>query len=534
MNANHKVRTYTIGSRGSLLALTQARFIKASLESLSPHKFEFHIVKTQGDQVLNLPLWQLEGKDFFTKELDEALLSKTVDLVVHSYKDLGSERPDGIEMGAITERAFCHDILLVRKETKQKIIAGEHTDALLVGTSAPRRIHNLEKYLPNFLPRKKDGSLHSVTTKILRGNVNTRIKKLQQGEYHAITLALAGLTRLSRDPDSAAQLKELLFGLDFMILPRTSFPGAAAQGALAIELRQSIDAEDGGELRRLLKQLEHPETAHCVSFERKIFKSFGGGCHLAIGIFCGQVAGHDVISVRGTHENKIVEDFYCNSPLPKWDGHHAFIGIHAKKSENTNTNYVYDSLMQTRSREHQLPDKAIVLVASSHAAPDATKINSEHLLFASGSKTMMTLAQQGHWVCGAADFGGEQELEALLNNPIFGFLALEKAAWPRSVLTHTESRSSFGKIIASYERTFLPPDAEVKVKIARCDAFYWSSYPQYAHYVKHFPEIKNRQHFCGLGKTYGEFQNNNIVATPLTGVQEFKDWLGGSRHADFT
>ncbi|HAZ12689.1 MAG: hydroxymethylbilane synthase [Bdellovibrionales bacterium GWA2_49_15] len=534
MNANHKVRTYTIGSRGSLLALTQARFIKGLLESMSPHKFEFNIIKTQGDQILNLPLWQLDGKDFFTKELDDAMLAKTVDLVVHSYKDLGSDRPDGIEMGAITERAFCHDILLVKQETKQKILNAAQTEALLVGTSAPRRIHNLEKYLPNFLPRKKDGSVHVVTTKVLRGNVNTRIKKLQQGEYDAITLALAGLTRLSRDPDSAAQLKELLVGLDFMILPRSYFPGAAAQGALAIEIRKTIDAEDGGELRRLLKQLEHAETAHCVRTERKIFKAFGGGCHLAIGIFCGQVAGHDVLSVRGTHNNKIVEDFYCNSPLPKWSGKNAFIGVHAKKKDNTEATYIYDSLMQVRPGEYQLPEKAILLVASSHAAPDKSKIKPEHLLFASGAKTMMTLASLGHWVCGAADFGGEQELEALLNNSIFALLAGPKTEWPRFALTHSQSKSSFGKIIPCYDRTFQAPDAEVKVNIAKCTAFFWSSYSQYAHYLKHFPEIQNRQHFCGLGKTYAEFQNNHVTATPLTGVQEFKDWIGGTRNVDFT
>ncbi|MBI2520992.1 MAG: hydroxymethylbilane synthase [Bdellovibrio sp.] len=533
MNAN-EVRTYTIGSRGSLLALTQARFIKASLESISPHKFEFNIIKTQGDQVVDRPLWQLEGKDFFTRELDEALLAKTVDLVVHSYKDLGSDRPAGIEMGAITERAFCHDILLVKKDTKQNIIEGTHSGTFLVGTSAPRRIHNLEKYLPSFLPRKKDGNSHVVTTKVLRGNVNTRIKKLQQGEYHAITLALAGLTRLSRDPDSAAQLRELLVALDFMILPRTYFPGAAAQGALAIELRQSIDAEDGGELRRLLKRLEHPETARCVGLERKIFKSFGGGCHLAIGIFCGHMAGRDVLSVRGTHEDKLVENFYCNTSLPKWCGKHAFIGIHEKKQDKVQTVFTYDSLMQVRPREYQLPQKAILLVASSHAAPDKNKVKAEHLLFASGAKTMMTLAQQGHWVTGAADFGGEQELEALINNPIFELLAPDKKDWPRFALTHSESKSSFGKIIGCYDRTFQTPDALVKVNIEKCDAFYWSSYSQYVHYLKHFPAILTRQHFCGLGKTYTEFQNNHVSVTPLTGVQEFKDWIGGSRHVDFT
>src|SRR5437868_3658848 len=110
------MQSYKIGTRGSLLAVTQSTLMKNELERISGDKFELVTIKTQGDEVTNKPLWQLEGKDFFTKELDEALLRGDVDLVIHSYKDLGSARPDGIKLAAITERKFAHDILLIPQQ----------------------------------------------------------------------------------------------------------------------------------------------------------------------------------------------------------------------------------------------------------------------------------------------------------------------------------------------------------------------------------------------------------------------------------
>lgn len=142
--------TYKIGTRGSLLAVTQSTLIKNELERISGDKFELVLIKTQGDQITNKPLWQLEGKDFFTKELDEALLAGEVDLVIHSYKDLGSERPEGIKLAAVTERRFAHDILIIPQKNVEalKNWKGE----FVVGTSSPRRIANLTHSLKNYLP----------------------------------------------------------------------------------------------------------------------------------------------------------------------------------------------------------------------------------------------------------------------------------------------------------------------------------------------------------------------------------------------
>jgi hydroxymethylbilane synthase len=193
---------YKLGTRGSLLAVTQSTLIKNQLEALSGEKFELVTIKTQGDEVTNKPLWQLEGKDFFTKELDEALLKGEVDFVIHSYKDLGSIRPEGIRLAAVTERRFAHDILLIPQEHVDRL--NNWQGEFVVGTSSPRRIANLTHSLPDYLPYIK-----SIRCETLRGNVNSRIRKLREGQYHAITLALAGIERLAHTEKSANELKEL-------------------------------------------------------------------------------------------------------------------------------------------------------------------------------------------------------------------------------------------------------------------------------------------------------------------------------------
>src|SRR5690606_24111480 len=245
------MKTYKIGTRGSLLAVTQSTLIMNECERISGEKFELVLIKTQGDEITNKPLWQLEGKDFFTKELDEALLKGDVDFLIHSYKDLGSVRPEGIKLAAITERRFAQDVLLIPRETIKKLPTWE--GEFKVGTSSPRRIVNLTRSLPDYLPTKPQ-----VVCEMLRGNVNTRIKKLNDGNYDAIVLALAGIERLAHTEKAKAELKGLLKDLDYFILPQTVFPSSASQGALGIELKE--DRDDNGKLLGILSKLNHQKT----------------------------------------------------------------------------------------------------------------------------------------------------------------------------------------------------------------------------------------------------------------------------------
>jgi hydroxymethylbilane synthase len=235
-----------IGSRGSQLALWQARHIASCLQKLGVET-RLEIIKTTGDKITDVPLAQVGGKGLFTKEIEEALLAGTIDLAVHSLKDMPTGLPSGLTLAAIPEREDPRDALI-----------GKPLDELRpgskVGTSSLRRAAQLHA-----LGR-------GLVIENLRGNVDTRLRKLDEGQYDAIVLAAAGLRRLGW----ADRIREL-------IEPDIMCP-AAGQGALAIETR-----DDGGAAHEIARKVDHAATNAAVTAERSLLATLEGGCQVPIG-----------------------------------------------------------------------------------------------------------------------------------------------------------------------------------------------------------------------------------------------------------
>jgi len=255
---DHLDRKLIIGTRGSELALWQANFVKDRLAENNVTA-ELKIIKTQGDRILNLSFDKLEGKGFFTKELEEELLAGTIDLAVHSHKDLPTENPPGLIIAAVSEREDPSELLLILKDcvdVRQKMSL---KFGAIVGTSSNRRKAQLLAYRPDF------------EIKDLRGNVPTRIDKLRNEKYDAIMIAKAGVSRLNIDL-SEFHVEELT--------PVELVP-APAQGVLAIQIR-----ENDPDLYNVLQALNHPHVAEELHVERTVLKLFGGGCHLPLGCYC--------------------------------------------------------------------------------------------------------------------------------------------------------------------------------------------------------------------------------------------------------
>lgn len=248
-----------IGSRGSDLALWQANFVKAQLKELCNIEAEIIIIHTKGDKIVDVGFDKLEGKGFFTKELEEALLNHEIDLAVHSMKDLPTTSPDGLCLAGVSYREDPRDCLLIGNWGKDESQPLRLKQNAIVGTSSVRRKSQLEYLLPG------------VTTRDLRGNVPTRIRKLREGNYDAILLAKAGLTRLNAD----------LADLTVIDLHPSEFVPAPAQGVLAYQCRTS-DVE----VRKTMATLHHHEVAECTNVERSILKEMDGGCQVPLGIFC--------------------------------------------------------------------------------------------------------------------------------------------------------------------------------------------------------------------------------------------------------
>ncbi|MDQ3907735.1 MAG: hydroxymethylbilane synthase [Acidobacteriota bacterium] len=246
---------FTIGSRGSRLALWQAEWAKATLEESRPGvAVEIRIFKTQGDVMRDVPLAVIGGKGVFTKELEEALLAEKIDIAVHSLKDLPTTLPEGLHISAITEREDPRDALILPESRRgEPASLSSLREGAVVGTSSLRRQAQLKHLRPD------------VEIKDLRGNVDTRLKKLDGGWYDAIILASAGLRRLGfHDRISAA-------------IETTQMLPAVGQGALGIEAR-AADRETND----LISLLEHAPTRSACTAERALLFALGGGCQVPI------------------------------------------------------------------------------------------------------------------------------------------------------------------------------------------------------------------------------------------------------------
>ncbi|MCW3076334.1 MAG: hydroxymethylbilane synthase [Bacteroidetes bacterium] len=253
-------QTIIIGTRGSELALWQANYTKQLLEEKG-YKAELKIIATEGDrsQQWNTSFDKLEGKGFFTKELEEALLNKEIDLAVHSHKDLPTTSPDGLLIAGVSKREDPSDILLIRKEkVDEKEKWGLKKNAV-VGTSSARRKSQLLAFRPD------------IELKDLRGNVPTRINKLRDGEYDAILIASAGIERLELDIEDLYSEK----------LDPSEFVPAPAQGVLAWQIR-----EDDNNILSIIDEISDFDVLIKINIERTILNLFDGGCHLPLGAYC--------------------------------------------------------------------------------------------------------------------------------------------------------------------------------------------------------------------------------------------------------
>lgn len=273
-----------IASRESLLAMWQANFIKDRLSELYPQT-EISILgmTTQGDQILDVTLSKIGGKGLFIKELEQALADGRADIAVHSMKDVPMNLPSGFTLAAITEREDPRDAFVSNQyRSLSELPAGS-----IVGTSSLRRESQLRARFPQ------------LRIQPLRGNVQTRLRKLDEGQYAAIILAAAGLKRL-----------DLTYRITALLEPEQSLP-AVGQGALGIEcLDNRLD------LVHLMQPLHNKETAQCVEAERAMSRVLGGSCQVPLGGFA-QIADN-VLTLRGfvatPDGEKIISDELSGKP----------------------------------------------------------------------------------------------------------------------------------------------------------------------------------------------------------------------------
>ncbi len=505
-------RLVKLGTRGSPLALAQSRLIKAALEADQPTvSVDIVEITTRGDQDLSTPLTSVDDPDFFSAELDSALLNGDIDFCVHSLKDLSLTRPEGLSIAAIPERDNPRDVVLFRADVVDKINAGI---PLKIGTCSARRAVGIKRFLPTALPH----NVNTATIEIcdVRGAIDQRLERLQPDAAEpldGIVLAIAGLSRLYNDPDGQKILKPLLQSLRWMVLPLTEFPCTPGQAALALECRS-----DDSDTRLLLGSLLDEESAKLVMTERALLADRTAEEQTR---FSATAIMHPLLNallwINPGDQGEVYSDTRLHWLAPVAPGR----------------NKAWDEPLPEDFRKRRplpvsadLATKPAVFVANYRALPESGDLNLQGRVWTSGTMSWQKLAAQGVWVEGCAENLGFQHVVPQLCTPVLQLPPLNE--WV--ALTHADAEASWegsgiGQVISTYriETAELLP-AGLDDTFRTCSHFYWNSLNEFKALESIVPD--HAHHACGAGKTLEQLQDYGVWTVDVfPSRREWRNWL---------
>jgi hydroxymethylbilane synthase len=495
------VKTLKIVSRKSPLARIQALLVAEKLTHSFPDlKIEHIYKKTLGDEDLNTPLNKMPDIGVFTNDIRNDLLNKVADIAVHSWKDLPVDLEEGTEIVGTLDRADMRDMIFLKKESIGK-------KDLTILSSSPRRERNLSSFLPSALPFKAQ-----IKFKDVRGNIHTRLTKLIEGSEDGLVVAKAAIDRFMNNisEEFESDRKSILAmqtNLNWMVLPLSQNPCAAAQGALAIEAREEDEV-----VKEIIANISNNEIFDSVKIERTILKSYGGGCHQKIGVsheiletgklltVKGETEDGEELSERSFNNNK--EDYFHSvndsNYFPRNKGEQRF--FERKPS--------LDSLEALK----KIKNKGIY-VSRSNAIESSNLLDDSNIVWTSGVDTWKSLAQKGYWVNGTSDSLGEN------NSPEESLF--KEISWLK--VTHKDNLDKDKEVLVSYELNPL----DVSERLLECEYFYWMSASSFGLAIEKYPELKDRNHACGLGQTFKFIEK---VAPQVTPFLDFDSWLEAVRN----
>ena len=510
-----KAKTMRLGTRSSLLAMAQSRFVATELKHRNP-ELDLELVEfnTRGDLDRTTPLQTIDDPDFFSAELDNALIAGEIDFCVHSYKDLGSERPGRLHLAALPKRENPADVIVFREDIVDRLRTANVS--LCIGSCSLRRQLNTADFLAHALPNF--GNTIDVQFEPLRGNVPDRLRRTlanASDQLDGVVLALAGLQRLWNDTDGRADIEKILHKARYMLLPLSECPTAAGQGALAIECRADDQAT-----RAILRSIHDPETEMLLKLEQQLLDQVLTK-HPLTADHCGTSAIPDatleyVARLRGknTEENQ--------SPI-----YAALTGVQPEKPQHARpwSGSEWQCHSQQRPIEMDLPTSGHVFVAHAHALANQQLDPKVHC-WTSGVSSWFKLAKRGIWVDGCLDNLGFSTLPDWISNSVLQLPPLQD--W--TALTHLTAapgwrNSGVGAVLATYESIGATANNSFDSSaLASSTHFFWLSPQQFQTFRHLVPD--NAHHACGPGKTLANLRAagvDNVV--PFPSHREWRQWL---------
>lgn len=494
------MRTLKLIGRGSRLSVIQLEKVRAKiLEKFPEVGVQIITRESRGDALQDIPLQTVEGSDFFTQDIFDALNSGEADIAVHSLKDMSSDHFFGHNHFAVIDRDDTRDIAIFQLGIEEKLRRGEK---VIIGTCSPRREEMATIFLKEALPQL--GSF-SIETRPIRGNVDTRLRKLDRGEYDGIILATAGLNRLLESEKDRAVIAELLFGKKLMLLPLIECVPAPCQGAIVAEC---IVANEWA--AQVLNEINNTGVyADCVAEKRKGLQ-YGKGCIQKFGVTTVKIASGNFLYAAGVDsaENKFVH--WDHLPQPSLNDITLFSATDHMKSF-----FGYEWL-----DVHAIPHP-VVFIANHKAIQHLdVQLLRNKTVIAAGSRTWFELAKQGYWVTASADGLGLRVLLPSLKMPVLNIPVSELC-----IVTHEEAADRWrGKGIAAIGTYRLKTEVnpEFKKRIQEADHIFWTSISQFQVYGRFANE--SAIHLSAGGETAEYLKEQNVKQLIFPTIKSFEQW----------
>jgi hydroxymethylbilane synthase len=495
----HKNTIRLIG-RSSRLSILQLEIVKKKIQNSFPELVVEIIARSsRGDDLQNIPLHTVEGSDFFTQDIFDALANGEADIAVHSLKDMSGEHFFGANKFAVVDRDDVRDVAIFNSTITKKIAAGKK---IIIGTCSPRREEMAIGFLKKALPQL--GKEIIIETKPIRGNVETRLKKLQGDEYDGTILATAGLNRLLRDGVDASLIKSLLADKKLMLLPLIECVPAPCQGAIVAEAHF-----ENAKAIEVLQVINNSQLANDCYNEKKEAIKYGAGCIQKFGVTTISTSNENYLYAAGTDAEGT--SFIKWKPLPEATINGLLF---------SSTDVMKDFFAYKWSEETININTQAVFVANYKTVQNRKDILADKTVLASGTKTWFELAKQGYWVTAGADALGFEYFLPSLSMPLLNIELAEVA-----IITHESAAKRWQhkgyKAVSNY--SLYPKENEpLQLSIAAADLIFWSSFSQFEFFGKFAkPAAK---HLCAGGETAALLKQQGLNPIIFPTIKAFELW----------
>jgi hydroxymethylbilane synthase len=492
--------------RGSRLSVLQLKKVQQLIEINFPAiQVEIIIRNSKGDALQNIPLHTVEGSDFFTQDIFEALTTGEADIAVHSLKDMSSEHFFGPNHFAVIDRDDVRDIAIFSADIIEKLQQGK---CITVGTCSPRREEMALTFLQKALPQVGN---FSIEPQPIRGNVDTRLRKLDTGEYDAIILATAGLNRLLSNDDEAQLVRALLQNKRLMLLPLIECVPAPCQGAIVAETVGS-NTKAVEILKAINKKAVYDD---CVAEKKEAIK-YGKGCLQKFGVATINTRHINLLYAAGTNA--------AGDAFEKWQSVPSL--VIADDTLFTSTAHMKDFFQY--DWKQSLPEISVPVVFIANHKAIRTENEIQYLqnkkVIAAGTRTWVELAKKGFWISASADGLGFEFLLPALQMPLFKISSTDIC-----IITHQEAAVRWqqkGYAAVSNYQLKSGNNKTIAEAIAKATAIFWSSFAQYQFYGSYSKE--NVIHICPGGETAALLKQQGIEPVIFPTIKSFEQWRTSS------